>query len=547
MSYLTSALEADLKYSEETKLISEDNLASITNELFHTLLDELEKNHPCPTAPLWSPIYSFSLKNTSTAQILTLANALHQNNTMTGLMLIGVYNNDKHLAILMKAIAHNKNLTSLIFYQIGFGSHTAKELFTLMLQNVKLIFEIQNIEKDIHKKGCRMLSDYLLKHDPDHPFLFYNFYRALKALDIPTVKFIISLSIDINKAYEDYGSPLHEAINCHSLELIQLLCESRADVNSTRSISVAKVPKTLTPLQLAMRADLRIKKEILQVLLQHGAKGSKEDMASISSENMVKLYFFLRNVIARNNRYALAHNLTFIIMVGELHIRRQSLLIEIMILLIACELGIMNVLHEDSQAMLEAHKNHQKIKDAISNSLTSYMTYPISMKLGMENYAVDLDHGKHFSTRNKTMSDTIKTLSIKSGVLIIGSAHFKGLLKDYPLGNTFHVLAINSYPRKAYEIDVGTHSEHDHHDLRVFSDENKNILQVKMDGNAELLTPHEILEKTQGLYFGYIRPDVYTKKLLHVEKKMITWQHQLYSVPKCEQTTKKIRKTKRLT
>lgn len=274
----------------------------------------------------------------------------------------------------------------------------------------------------------------------------YNKYFDQK---LSIIKELIYWGADVNlKSEFTRESNLHLAITNGDPDVVEVLCENRADVNC--------LGKKLTPFELASSHNYtngKNRARILNILLKNGAKVSKEDASEISFEELEKIYNELYLLIDKEFEKSKKIGKKFVLLLGEGHELKHSLLIEIMILNIAHQLGIDDLILEVDNNMLKGLKATGKVPGGRSECLIMQTIYSLAHSLGMTISAGDPEHeasgsrSERFAKRDKGMSQFVRDMNVRNAaIFIVGSEHLKGLLEDYPLDNTFHVTALNTYP-----------------------------------------------------------------------------------------------------
>jgi len=340
-----------------------------------------------------------------------------------------------------------------------------------------------------------------------------NLAIQMKSLDhrLSVIKELLRLGANPNS--QDMWTPdsnLHAAIKQDESEIVEILCENAADVNFVG-------PMGLTPFETAMRVSHGIisRPRILKTLLKSGATVKyEEDGSEISIEDLEKLYLKLRELIINEYKNAGELKKKLLILIGEGHELKMSLLIEIMVLNIATQLGIRNLILEINDAMLKELAENGIVIGKRCDFLVMESIFAVAKFLGMKFFAGDPEHGISgdyadcLDNRNKTTSKYLCAEEFEGGAIsIIGSDHFKGLMEDYPLAESFHVLAINTYPlldpskKRAYDTNITDNP---------FLKSPKLYQFYSCPGNPELWSEEEIRNKINIVVHQY-----QTKQIIH--------------------------------
>ncbi len=435
------------------------------------------------------------LDNEMTIQEITLfAESFQQNHTITHLYFNADFDDAKIVALSnglqksdhlpLKWLTLNKAHISLL------GAESLAKL--LQKNNGSLSLSLpRTINREGYKAFARLASN-------QYSLLSDLIFMAAKDRRIDIVRDLISLGVEVNRCIDRFeGTLLHLAVRASSPELVQIFCEAGAEVNSTKS-GMNESEENKTPWELMDAAYFRKYKNvpaIARLLIKHGTRAeTPQDLVYIPEHEILRNYQMLSSFIKKEHTSALIQGKKFIIVVGESHPKRRSLLIEIMILKIAHQLGMENILFEWDDHLLEFHERLKNIQDLNQKTdlpsafdfLAASYVYLLSKSLGLKNYAicneglVDKDH----HAKDKCMSETTRDLSISNAIIIMGAAHMQGFLERYPLGEEFHIAAINTYP---------TVTVNNYHVTAP------QILQLEFSGNAELWEAEEVLEQVSKI------------------------------------------------
>lgn len=361
------------------------------------------------------------------------------------------------------------------------NNSAAKECINMVLAKLvsnAAIFDVKNIEK------ARMLL--LTGANPN-----YINYRGESLLQIAAyngqgslVELLIQHGADVLQYVPKMKIPRQDwiefGLSDEEIDIKYAKEETRvAAMNTSEKIKEMSWQEKL-PVQRAMKNLVNHKYDSNGQGVKACTILSNKSISALNNEKQLletfqNQYKFLENLIRNAIEEATVSNKQLIIMIGERHTSLNSLIIELMVMLIANKYGIKTWLTEHNKHMEECVKKYNHIPTNEGKWSVSLTIYEQLESLSMNSIPVDLGHwgakkiGPNYNDyedlkkpnpdfhdtsiegmryREKIISDVISDGVKQSAILVVGSAHLEGLLEITPLPTErIHAICISSAER----------------------------------------------------------------------------------------------------
>ncbi|MCE3233670.1 MAG: hypothetical protein K0R98_1927 [Rickettsiaceae bacterium] len=247
---------------------------------------------------------------------------------------------------------------------------------------------------------------------------------------------------------------------------------------------------------LALKEDV-IDKELAETLIMKLQKGMPyiQDKSPTPQKALNKIYSELYKTIEAEKKSAESSGKKLLVLIGEDHIDRRSLIAEAMAINICKDVGVNDFITETTPNLLKSIlKDH-------ADQITS-PNYSFALKVA-QTRGINLHSGdpKQFSMnpgkREKAINTSITTLD-KNSIMIVGVCHLKHILESKDIKEKYNVVAIDaSFIDKAKK-------EHQLYKFKNFSlkeeldyaTSSKKIIHLEIPNNPYVMTTAEMIQAT---------------------------------------------------
>lgn len=217
-------------------------------------------------------------------------------------------------------------------------------------------------------------------------------------------------------------------------------------------------------------------------------------------EHLLFLYDQLRTLILQELEIAKKEEKKLLIVAGEEHTNKGSLLLQIMMLYILHEANINNLLVEASPDLLYnliySSRNFKAVIAEHSVPLASN-----ELKMNLIHADLDLQKEVTLEEREKYMIDQcLKTNN--DCCFITGAAHLKGMLTNKLLKDKYHTLGLNirCITPEQLNLQVSKAKTMQMKEELLFPS-TKEVMQIELKGNASVLKPEEIISIVRQIHY----------------------------------------------
>lgn len=206
-------------------------------------------------------------------------------------------------------------------------------------------------------------------------------------------------------------------------------------------------------------------------------------------DELIQFYRLYDDLISKKMAELKHSNKNLIVIVGEDHFKRKSLLVELVLIKLAEKYGIKNLVTEVSKELLAK----VRLTTPDIHHINVIWLMPVVDQQGMETIPADPDHMQSDHIREANMKFALSKLN-ENAIFITGVNHLLAFVTDPELNSKFDFLPINAMNLTELELRYFKSLSKKHESLLTFASNPQHVIQANIETDINNVPPSKLVE-----------------------------------------------------